>query len=131
MAEQGRGFITVNVRTAGGALPVEGALVTVSASDTGTVIAVTLTDNAGLSEIIELPTPPKENSLVVDGSEVSTFYTVDTDKDGFYHVVNANIPVFDGVTAIQQVLLVPIAVGDNELQPNDLTRFENSELPNL
>ena len=131
MAEQGRGFITVNVRTAGGALPVEGALVTVSSSDTGTVIAVTLTDNAGLSEIIELPTPPKENSLVVDGSEVSTFYTVDTDKDGFYHVVNANIPVFDGVTAIQQVLLVPIAVGDNELQPNDLTRFENSELPNL
>ncbi|MBE6582713.1 MAG: hypothetical protein E7648_05575 [Ruminococcaceae bacterium] len=131
MAEQGRGFITVNVRTAGGALPVEGALVTVSASDTGTVIAVTLTDNAGLSEIIELPTPPKENSLVVDGGEVSAFYTVDTDKDGFYHVVNANIPVFDGVTAIQQVLLVPIAVGDNELQPNDLTRFENSELPNL
>ncbi len=131
MAEQGRGFITVNVRTAGGALPVEGALVTVSASDTGTVIAVTLTDNAGLSEIIELPTPPKENSLVVDGGEVSSFYTVDTDKDGFYHVVNANIPVFDGVTAIQQVLLVPIAVGDNELQPNDLTRFENSELPNL
>ena len=61
MAEQGRGFITVNVRTAGGALPVEGALVTVSASDTGTVIAVMLTDNAGLSEIIELPKPPKEN----------------------------------------------------------------------
>ena len=131
MAEQGRGFITVNVRTAGGALPVDGALVTVSSSDTGTVVAVTITDNAGLSEIIELPTPPKENSLTVNGGEVASFYTVDTDKDGFYHVVNANIPVFDGVTAIQQVLLVPIAVGDNELQPNDLTRFENSELPNL
>ena len=56
---------------------------------------------------------------------------IDTDKDGYYHVVNANVPVFDGVTAIQQVLLVPIAVGDNELQPNDLTRFENSELPDL
>ena len=131
MAEQGIGYITVNVRTAGGALPVEGALVTISASDSGTVIAVTLTDSAGTAEIIALPTPPRENSLVVDGGEVSSFYTVDTDKDGFYHVVNANIPVFDGVTAIQQVLLVPIAVGDNELQPNDLTRFENSELPNL
>lgn len=131
MAEQGRGFITVNVRTAGGALPVEGALVTISSSDTGTVVAVTVTDNAGLSEIIGLSTPPKENSLVVEGGDVSRFYTVDTDKDGFYHVVNANIPVFDGVTAIQQVLLVPIAVGDNTLQPNDLTRFENSELPDL
>ncbi len=131
MAEQGRGFITVNVRTAGGALPVEGALVTISSSLTGTVIAVTVTDSAGTADIIELPTPPKENSLVVDGGEVSSFYTVDTDKDGFYHVINANIPIFDGVTAIQQVLMVPIAVGDNSLQPNDLTRFNNDELPNL
>ena len=131
MAEQGRGYITVNARTAGGALPVEGALVTISLSETGTVVAVTLTDNAGLSEIIELPTPPKENSLTVSGGEVSSFYTIDTDKDGYYHVVNANVPVFDGVTAIQQVPLVPIAVGDNELQPNDLTRFESSELPDL
>ena len=62
MAEQGRGYITVNVRTAGGALPVEGALVTVSSSDNGTVVAVTVTDHAGLGEIIELPTPPKSNS---------------------------------------------------------------------
>ncbi len=131
MAEQGRGYITVNVRTAGGALPVEGALVTISSSDTGTVVAVTLTDNAGLAEIIELPTPPKDNSLTPNSGEVSSFYTVDTDKEGFYHVVNANIPIFDGVTSIQSVILVPIAVGDNQLQPNDLTRFENSELPNL
>ena len=131
MAEQGKGYITVNVRTAGGALPVEGALVTVSSSDNGTVVAVTVTDRAGLGEIIELPTPPKSNSLAPNGGEVSSFYTVDTDKDGFYHVVNANIPIFDGVTSIQTVLLVPIAVGDSPLQPNDLTRFENSELPNL
>ena len=131
MAEQGKGYITVNVKTAGGALPVEGALVTISKSDTGTVVAVTLSDKAGLSEIIELPTPPKENSLTPNSGEVSSFYTVDTDKEGFYHVVNANIPIFDGVTSIQPVLLVPIAVGDNPLQPNDLTRFENSELPDL
>lgn len=131
MTDKGRGFITVNVRTAGGALPVEGALVTISTSDTGTVVAVTLTDNAGLAEIIELPTVPRENSLSPSNGEVSRFYTVDTDKDGYYHVVNANIPIYDGVTAIQQVLLVPIAVGDRTLQPNDLTRFENSELPNL
>ncbi len=131
MEEQGRGFITVSVRTAGGALPVEGALITISNSSDGTVIAVTVSDSAGIGELIELPTPPRENSFIPGNGNVSSFYTVDTDKEGYYHVINSNIPIFDGITSIQQVLLVPIAPGDNPLEPNDLTRFNSSELPNL
>lgn len=131
MEEQGRGFITVNVRTAGGALPVEGALITISNSADGTVVAVTVSDSAGIGELIELPTPPKENSFIPGNDNVSSFYTVDTDKEGYYHVINSNVPIFDGITSIQQVLLVPIAFGDNPLEANDLTRFNSSELPNL
>lgn len=134
MEEQGKGYITVNVRTAGGALPVEGAVITVSSSDgvNSTVIAVMTSDAAGVSDIIELPAPPRENSLTPgNGKEVCSFYTIDTDRDGYYHVVNENIPVFDGVTAIQQVLLVPIAGGRPDLAPYDLTRFNVGELPNL
>lgn len=57
MEEQGKGFITVNVRTAGGALPVEGASVTVSTSDgiNSTVVAVMFTDSGGASEVISAP----------------------------------------------------------------------------
>lgn len=131
MEEQGRGFITVNVRTAGGALPVSGALVTVSDTASGTVIAVMTTDVSGVSDIVELPAPPKENTLTPGNKNVSTLYNVDTDKDGFYHVVNSGIPVFDGVTAIQQVLMVPTAQGGTPLQPNDITRFEASGSPDL
>lgn len=133
MPEQGRGYITVNVRTAGGALPVEGAVITIRSEEAGggTVIAVLITDSAGVSDIVELPAPPKENSMQPGNNNVSSFYTVDTDREGYYHVVNEHIPVFDGVTAIQQVLLVPVAGGRDDLTPYDLTRFNAGELPNL
>jgi hypothetical protein len=125
MEEQGTGFMTVTVRTAGGALPVENVSVAVS-RDGGEVIAVLITDNAGRSSVIELPAPPRENSLTPNGGQVSSFYTVDAYRDGFYEVIVSSIPIFDGVTSIQQILLVPIAEGDAPLQPNDLTRFSVS-----
>lgn len=133
MPEQGRGYITVNVRTAGGALPVEGAVITIRSAeaDTGTVIAVMITDAAGVSDIVEVPTPPRENSQQPGNGNVSSLYTIDTDREGYYHVVNENVPVFDGVTAIQQVLLVPIASGRDDLTPFDLTRFNVSGSPDL
>lgn len=133
MEESGKGYLTVNVRTAGGALPVEGAIITVTRQEgtLSTVIAVMISDASGVSDIIEVPTPPRDNSLVPGSGPVSSFYTIDTDREGYYHVVNENVPVFDGVTAIQQVLLVPIAGGRNDLTPYDLTRFSVGENPNL
>ncbi len=133
MEEQGQGFITVNVRTAGGALPVEGALITIKTEDgeNSTVVAVMLTDSAGTSDIVALPAPSRENSQQPGNTNVCSFYTIDTDRDGYYHVVNENVPVYDGVTAIQQVLLVPVAGGRADLTPYDLTRFTSGQLPNL
>ncbi len=133
MEEQGQGYITVNVRTAGGALPVEGALITVKSVDGegGTVVAVMLTDSAGTSDVVALPAPPRENSLTPGNGPVCSFYTIDTDRDGYYHVVNESVPVYDGVTAIQQVLLVPVAGGRSDLAPDDLTRFYAGQLPSL
>ena len=130
MDEQGMGFMTVSVRTAGGALPVENVSVAVS-RDGGEVIAVLITDSAGRSSTLELPAPPRKNSLEPNGGQVSYLYTVDAYRDGFYEVIVSSVPVFDGVTSIQQILLVPVAEGDLPLQPNDLTRFSvfgNSEL---
>ncbi len=134
MEEQGQGFITVNVRTAGGTLPVEGATVTIKTVDgeNSTVVAVMITDSAGTGDIVALPAPPRENSQQPgDRDNVCAFYTIDTDRDGYYPVVNENVPVFDGITAIQQVLLVPIAGGRPDLQPYDLTRFTAGQLPDL
>ncbi len=131
MEEQGTGYITVNVRTAGGALPVEGAMITIKASSDGndTVIAVMISDAGGASDVIALPTPPKENSLTPNGGEVSSMYTVDADKDGYYHVVITSVPVYDGVTTVQQILLVPIALGNGVPVPDELTRFSGGGNP--
>ena len=133
MEEQGQGYLTVNVRTAGGALPVEGATITIKSVDgvNSTVVAVIITDSAGTGDIVALPAPPKANSQQPGSDSVCSFYTVDTDCDGYYSVVNENVPVFDGVTAIQQVLLVPIAGGRPDLRPYDLTRFSAGQLPDL
>ena len=110
MEEQGQGYLTVNVST---------------------VVAVIITDSAGTGDIVALPAPPKANSQQPGSDNVCSFYTVDTDCDGYYPVVNENVPVFDGVTAIQQVLLVPIAGGRADLRPYDLTRFTSGQLPDL
>ena len=133
MEEQGQGFMTVNVRTAGGALPVEGATITIKtvSGESSTVVAVMITDSAGTSDMVSLPAPPRANSQQPGTEPVCSFYTVDTDKEGFYPVINENVPVFDGITAIQQVLLVPIAGGRPDLTPYDLTRFYSGQLPDL
>ena len=125
-----KGYITVNVRTAGGVLPVGGALITVSIDGGGTV-AVMLSDPSGTSDVIALDTPPRENSLSPENSgAVASFYTVETNKDGFYPVVNTGIPVYAGVTSIQSVILVPIATG-NVPVPEEETRYDSGSLPNL
>lgn len=132
MEEQGKGFITINVRTAGGAIPVEGASITIktSAGINSTVIAVTFTDSGGASDIIALPAPSRANSQTPGQEPVCSFYTIDTDRTGYYSVVNNNVPVFDGITSIQEVLLIPIAEGNGLLFPQDLTRFNDSSSVN-
>lgn len=127
MEEMGKGFITVNVRTAGGALPVEGAMITISTSDgiNSTVVAVMLTDSSGASEIISLPAPPRSESRSPGNEPVCSYYTVDTGRDGYYSVVNTNVPVFDGVTSVQPVFLVPLA-GGIPIPPAELSRFDDA-----
>lgn len=127
--EEGKGYITVNVRTAGGALPVDNAMVTVR-SNGGSVIAVMFTDMSGTSDVLSLDTPPRENSLSPDNTgAVAGLYTVTTDREGYYSVVNTNVPIYEGVNSIQLVILVPVAEGTGA--PSELTRFNDGQMPNL
>ncbi|MBQ7124840.1 MAG: hypothetical protein IJO00_00620 [Clostridia bacterium] len=132
MEEQGRGYITVSVRTAGGAIPVEGASITIKSSNgrESKIVAVMITDSGGTSDIIALPAPPKENSLSPGKEPVCSYYTIDTDRVGFYSVINSNVPIFDGITSVQEVLLIPIAGGNGVPVPNELTRFNDSSKSN-
>ena len=73
------GYITVNVRTAGGALPVENAVVTVKDSG-GAILAVFFTDRDGKTPRLKVLAPPRANSESPGAASPPFFnYNIDTD----------------------------------------------------
>lgn len=105
------GYITIAVRSAGGAIPVQDAVVTVKDAD-GNILYVEFTDRSGSTPRLSVPAPPKENSQSPNPSSPPFYsYNIDTDKPGYRSVRNLSIPVYPGVTSIQPVELLPIPEG--------------------
>ncbi len=129
------GRLVVNVRTAGGALPVEGATVTVysGGDSSGEPIARLRTDRSGLTETITLAAPPRRLSMQPgEGLKPYAEYTVVTVAEGFTPVTNVNLPLYSGVLSIQPVELVPLpdASGGGYSPTVDIT-YGESQPPNL
>ena len=105
------GYIVIAVKTAGGALPVENAVVTVRDGG-GNILYVEFTDESGRTPLLRVAAPPKGNSLSPEASE-PPFYTygIDTDKEGFVSVRNLSVPAYPGITSIQPVTLLPLPEG--------------------
>lgn len=104
------GYIIVNVCTAKGALPIEGALVTVIGENIceNGVCATARTNKNGLTPKIPLPAPPPEKPPAPGKIRPYTVYTVEIDKEGYYSQTKISVPVFGGITAIRPVELAPI-----------------------
>ena len=105
------GYLIVNVSTARGAIPLEDAAVTVTYDepDNTSVFAVMTTDMSGKSQKIELPAPSRELSEAPGNTKPYATYTVAVEKEGYYSVTNAGVPIFAGVTSIQPVEMIPLA----------------------
>ena len=103
----GRGRLTVTVRSANGALPIEGALVTITSK--GAVIGVSTSDESGNTDTLTIPTPPKSASLTPGyvGLPYSTVF-IEVDKDGFYSGQYIEVPIFPDVLTVQPVNLLPL-----------------------
>lgn len=125
------GYLGVTVTTAIDAIPVESATVTVSRFENGTDVPIKIlsTNSDGKTDIIILPTPPRENSLTPNPTGPSySVYNVRVDKEGFYTQNSLNVPIFTGITSIQPMRLIPLVYGQFE---NGLTeRIPYSELTN-
>ena len=114
--EGGVGYLLVRVSTAQNAIPVEGARVTVSvggnrkgAEDDG-VIGVFYTDRSGNTEKITLPAPPKRESESPGfAGEPFDRYDIRVEAEGYYPAEYSGAPVFELVTSIQSVNLIPLA----------------------
>ena len=112
----GQGKLVFQITTAGGAIPLEGAEVTLRQSrgptDTGgDVLSVLYSGRDGKTEVLTLPAPARGYSLepARDGAPVPyALYNADVRMDGFYKQSYIRIPVFDGITSIQRASLIPL-----------------------
>ena len=127
------GNLVVSVYTASGAIPIEGATVTVkgsNAEDSG-IKTVVYTDRSGNTVHIPLPAPPAKESKVPGNIAPFAKYNIEVDKEGFNSRNFINVPIFANTTSIQPVNLIPLSEYQGEaFIPNDgtITESQNPEL---
>lgn len=137
LPEDGIGYLIVRVTTALGAIPLEGISVTVrnySKDDPGrgSVVSTLVTDRSGKTAKLPLPAPPREYSVRPGVRTPYAAYSVDINTDGYYEQYYSNVPVFDGITSLQQADLIPLAENGKRNSTTPDTRIISEEqLPDL
>ena len=131
---EGTGYLIVRVATARSAIPLEDALVTVRAAalaseeirseedarSEGEVIASLTTDRDGLAPRLALPAPSRSLSESPGNVTPYALYDIDVSLDGYETHYYQNVPVFDTVTSLQTVELIPLSEGqrpENGISP--------------
>lgn len=111
----GEGYLRVRVSTARGAIPLPDAIVNISSSDKDNsgILASAVTDADGLTPKISLPAPPRQNSQQPNTANPYSNYNIEVALPGFYSQFYTNVPVFDGIAAIQSAELKPLAKNGN------------------
>lgn len=115
------GYLKVMVTLADKSMPIEGASVLVTENDDGKQILryFGFTNESGETPTIPLPAPPVENSEAPKGKNVYAVYDIRTDAPGYRTVINRGVPIFEGITSIQNVQLNPL--------PGDMIEYVENE----
>jgi hypothetical protein len=131
------GFLVVNTKTANGAIPLEGALVNIyenknenGTMENGHLVYSLRTNSLGQSEKIALPTKNASLSTVPGNDIPYKTYNVFASKEGYFDSDVINAPIFQGVTSIQPITLIPLSeyARPFDLEPSHDSRFV--EIPN-
>ncbi len=113
--EPGYGYMIVRVTTARGAIPLEGAQVFVQNylpegnEGKGDIIAAYKTGRSGLTERFALPAPPRALSMSPGNGKSYSTYNLTVSSEGYSTRSYINVPVFEGITAIQNVDMIPLS----------------------
>ena len=128
------GYLVVHVTTARGAIPLEGAAVSIRSNESedttprADILYATTTNRDGNTERIPLAAPPRENSM--SPGEVPPFstYHLEVRREGYGMQSFIALPIFSGITAVQPVDLIPLPEDgtSNHLRPAEETFYENS-----
>ena len=137
----GTGYLILHVTTAGGAIPLEGVKISVNRYDPevssepqsrGDTIASPVSDRDGNTVRIPLSAPPKRLSESPGNSVPFSLYSVDAVLDGYYSQSYAGIPIFDGVTSVQPIVMIPLPENGTQGLPRpDSIRYFEGINPNL
>ena len=113
-AAESLGYLSVRAYTAGEALPVVGARVTIR--DGGdhliTEEIVKATDRSGETAPIALPAPSSLDSQSPSDTRPYAIYDLTVTHPQFYPFIAKGVPVFAGVTALQGVNMIPLSIYD-------------------
>ena len=134
----GQGYLVVRVSTARGAIPLEGAQVDVRTNPVdlskgrGDVIASLTSGVDGKTLPLSLPAPPRSQSMQPGNAPPFSTYTIEVFLEGYTNQTYQNVPIFDGVVAVQPVILIPLPEnGRTDSRTSDGERFFESSSPNL
>ena len=121
----GTGYLIVRVATARGAIPLENAIVNIreaatpdgemrgeGASGEGALVAALRTDRDGLAPRVALNAPPRSMSESPGSVRPYGLYDIDVALDGYQSNYYQNVPIFDTVTSLQTVELIPLSAGE-------------------
>lgn len=128
----GEGSLVVQVTLAKGAIPVEGANVTVTETKSSSPIATLVTDKSGQTKPLFLPAPSAEFSQTPNGSiRPYSIYNIKIEFPGYYVEEAINVPIFDKINSIQPVSLVPLPENQSGQTNNEIIIDESRQGPNL
>ena len=106
----GTGYLIIRASTASSAIPLEGATVSVRGNQPNfsAVIVKLQTGRDGMTPKISLAAPPRGNSESPGIENPFATYNVDVQLDGYFPVSAQQVPVFDSITSVQPINLIPL-----------------------
>lgn len=111
MSERGVGYLKIRATSAGGSLPVEGAVVRINEytpEGDGEILYSIRTNEGGLTETVALGAPPAIESMMPGAARPYSIYNVTATKDGYYPVESVAVPIFERIVAVQPINMIPI-----------------------
>lgn len=111
------GYILVNVRTGDESWAIEGAVVIISAVIDGRriMIASGLANNSGTTRLFEVPVPDLSYSQQpYSDTRPYSLYDISVTAKGFFNARSVDVPVFSGITSIQNFSMIPVPLQMNE-----------------
>ena len=128
--QAGTGFLVVQVTTGDSAIPLKGATVTVSQKKEGgtDVLYELTTGNDGKTPLVSLPTPSREDSQRPAVAPPYAAYHIAVALAGYLSTEYNEVPIFDGIIAMQQADLAPVPENryPDSFTQRSPTLFENT-----